>query len=86
MSMERRIVHARVPKATDIEVHVSELYTELGNFVDIREFVVSLEQYGRGITLPVRMGLEVLNGFDEALAHLLDRAQEEVTTDADPGE
>lgn len=49
----RRTVHARVPKISDIEIHVSGIETSSGKFVDIREFVVSLEQYGRGLTFPL---------------------------------
>lgn len=51
MEIEREVV-ARVVKTTDIEVHVTRLSTELGEYTEIREYVVSLEQYGRGITFP----------------------------------
>lgn len=48
-----RTVHARVPKVSDVEIHVSEIDAgENGFFVDIREYIVSLEQYGRGVTFP----------------------------------
>lgn len=47
-----RTVHSRAAKTSDIEIHVSTLETSAGKFVDIREYVVSLEQYGRGITFP----------------------------------
>lgn len=48
-----RRVLTRVPKTSDVEVHVSEIDVgELGLYVDIREYIKSLEQYGRGITIP----------------------------------
>lgn len=58
-----RIVHTRVPKTSDIEIHVSTLETAHGEFTDIREFVVSLEQYGRGITFPAELTGRVLGDF-----------------------
>lgn len=62
-----RTVHTRVPKATDIEIHTSTLVTESGTFVDIREYVVSLESYGRGITMPIDAAERVMAGVGQAL-------------------
>lgn len=47
-----RTVHSRVAKTSDIEIHVSTLVTDSGNFTEIREFIKSLDQYGRGLTFP----------------------------------
>lgn len=47
-----RTVLTKVPKASDIEIHVSTVATEYGEFTEVREYVVSLDQYGRGITFP----------------------------------
>lgn len=48
-----RTVHTSVPKAADVEIHVSEIDSgEHGNYVEIREYIPSIEQYGRGLTFP----------------------------------
>lgn len=60
MAAITRTVHTKVPKTTDIEIHVSTLETEAGNYTDIREYVVSLDQYGRGITFPARLTDQVM--------------------------
>jgi len=65
-----RTVLARADKASDIEVHVSGLETEDGNlFIDIREYVVSLDQYGRGITVPSRMLSTLKDGLNAFSTH-----------------
>lgn len=65
---QERVVHTRAKKTDDIEIHVSSLDTEYGLFTDIREFIVSLNQYGRGLTFPARSDLldTVLNGLEDA--------------------
>lgn len=65
--MEQRTVHKTVPKTSDIEIHISTLATEFGDFVDVREYVVSLEQYGRGITIPAKIADAVGQGLEIAL-------------------
>lgn len=47
---QERVVHQRIPQVYDRELHVSTLFTPYGSFTDIREYVVSLDQYGRGVT------------------------------------
>lgn len=64
MSTIKRTVHSTVPKTDDIEIHVSTLDTENGQYTDIREFVVSLEQYGRGITFPARLTPSIAEGLN----------------------
>lgn len=59
-----RSVHVKVPTATDIEIHVSQMETEWGTFGDIREYVVSLDQYGRGITFPIANAREIIAGLE----------------------
>ena len=63
MASINRTVHATVPKTDDIEIHVCTLETENGPFTDIREFIVSLQQYGRGITFPVRLTRDIGAGL-----------------------
>lgn len=68
-----RTVHTVTPKTSDIEVHVSTLEVESGDkYTDIREYVVSLGQYGRGITFPAGLtgGIEV--GIHQASNHQYD--------------
>lgn len=40
-----------LPRGTDLEVHVRVLEVEGASLVDIREFVVGTETYGRGVLL-----------------------------------
>lgn len=70
-----RTVYGTAEKAHDLEVHVSLLKAGEYEFVDIREFVVSLEQYGRGLTLPVETAVEVHAFLDGLFAHLGDLAE-----------
>jgi len=48
----KRTVLGRVPIADDREVHVSRLSTAGEGFVEIREYIPSLKEYGRGIVVP----------------------------------
>lgn len=59
-----RSVLRRLTKASDIEIHVSIMSTDYGVYYDVREYIVSLDQYGRGITFPVDLGAEI---FDESI-------------------
>lgn len=67
--MADRTVHSRTLKTDDIEIHVSTVITDEGPFTDIREYVVSLEQYGRGVTFPARLNVQVFN--DEVIQSVL---------------
>lgn len=58
-----RTVYSRTKKTSDIEIHVSTLTTDSGTYAEIREFIVSLDQYGRGITFPSALSDEVLQGI-----------------------
>jgi hypothetical protein len=60
-----RTVHSRTKKTSDIEIHVSTLATDSGEFTEIREFIVSLDQYGRGITFPTDLGDDIEGGLLE---------------------
>lgn len=59
-----RIVHSRAAKTADIEVHVSTVTSDSGTFGEVREYVVSLQQYGRGTTFPLtpEMGAAMRTG------------------------
>ena len=63
-----RTVHSRVEKTSDIEIHVSTLVTDNGTFTEIREYVVSLDRYGRGLTFPATQRIldSVLSGLEDA--------------------
>lgn len=61
-----RTVHTRVPKTSDIEIHVSTLNTPQGAFTEIREYVKSLDQYGRGVTFPAELTPAVAEGVTAA--------------------
>lgn len=65
MSDEVRKIHARVPYVNDKELHVSEVESpQDGTFVDLREFIPSLDAYGRGLMFPIGLLDEVLKGFE----------------------
>jgi hypothetical protein len=59
-----RRVHARIPYVSDKEIHVSTVTSpdEL-LLVDAREYIPSLDAYGRGLTFP----MPLLNHFMEGL-------------------
>jgi len=61
MGIEREVV-AKIPKFEDIEVHASKVTAEGKEFFELREFIVSLGEYGKGLTLPISM----LNGVLDA--------------------
>lgn len=42
----------KVPKGPDLEIHVREVEVGGVSFVDVREFIVSSEELGRGILVP----------------------------------
>jgi hypothetical protein len=48
----KRKVHAKTPIADDLEVHISVVTTAGRKFLEVRNYIPSLKQYGRGITLP----------------------------------
>ncbi|MFF1701350.1 hypothetical protein [Streptomyces sp. NPDC058252] len=53
---EGRVVHARIPYVSDREIHVSTVQSpQDGLFFDAREYIPSLDAYGRGLTLPMRL-------------------------------
>lgn len=67
MAEAQRTVHARARYVPDKEVHVCEVQTDQdGVYVDVREFIPSLNTYGRGILFPidlldtVEMGLRAI--------------------------
>lgn len=59
----RRTVKHRVRVADDLEVHMSNLTVAGEHFVEIRNYVPSLKEYGRGITVPAALHDEVHKGF-----------------------
>jgi hypothetical protein len=63
----QRTVHESVTVATDKEIHVSTLEKDGGHYTDIREYIPSLQQYGRGITFPARFGDPIYTGLGESI-------------------
>jgi hypothetical protein len=72
-----RTVHSRVAKTSDIEIHVSTLVTDNGTFTEVREYVKSLDQYGRGLTFPATDA--ILLALELGLAESRDRVTEPVS-------
>lgn len=64
----RRVLF-EVHRKYDMDIHVSKVDIEDRTYVDIREFIPSLSQYGRGITLPPETAVEaakaILQRFEE---------------------
>lgn len=60
--MDREVL-SRAVKTQDLEVHVSTVRTEHGVFTDIREYVPSLEAYGRGVIFPAALTKEIKAGL-----------------------
>lgn len=66
-----REVILSIPRKYDIDIHVSKVEIDGLVYADVREFVKSLKQYGRGIVLPkaslyaVIEALEKLDADDE---------------------
>lgn len=53
----------------DLDIHVSRVVVEDLSYVDVREFIPSLGQYGRGILLPVSRAAEVAEAISKAVQH-----------------
>lgn len=65
----QRTVLTRTPKTSDIEIHVSTLQPESGGiYAEVREYIVSLDQYGRGVTFPAKAETveALVNGLQKA--------------------
>ncbi|MFJ6508571.1 hypothetical protein [Streptomyces sp. NPDC091879] len=64
---EGRTIHARVAYVHDKEIHVSTVQSpQDGLFIDCREYIPSLDTYGRGLTLPIGLLDEFLKGVESA--------------------
>jgi hypothetical protein len=55
---DRKVLRT-VNRKHDLDVHVSRVTVEDETYVDVREFIPSLQQYGRGILLPLRWAHEI---------------------------
>ncbi|MDX3260679.1 hypothetical protein PV336_15780 [Streptomyces sp. MI02-2A] len=61
-----RKVYARIPYLPDKEVHVSVVEArEDGKFVDAREYIPSLDAYGRGLTFPMSLLSHFMDGLED---------------------
>jgi len=67
----REIVH-RVQRERDYEIHVSIVTSKVTPpFVDVREFAVDIERYGRGVIFSGVDLDEIIVGLEAARAWLL---------------
>lgn len=57
-----RTVLVAVSKTSDIDIHVSSIDVDGVPYTDIREYIVSLDRYGRGITFPGAFNAEIAAG------------------------
>jgi hypothetical protein len=60
-----RTVVGRIPKFDDVEIHVSEVVSHDRRFAEFREYIPSLDAYGKGLTFPIEMLNEVLNAAEK---------------------
>lgn len=68
MAIPQRKIYKRIPSRPDVEIHVFRRTVDGVDFFDVREFIVSLEQYGRGITFPEDVFDDVWTGLETAYA------------------
>lgn len=61
-----RKVYQSFYRRHDLDIHVCRVTVEDKMYVDVREFIPSLEQYGRGILIPVNYGPEIATAIHEA--------------------
>ena len=64
MTHTKRTVTATEKINEDKFLHVSRLETEQGDYIDIREYIPSLDHYGRGITVPILMINTLVDGIE----------------------
>lgn len=62
----RHIVES-FPRKADLDVHVSEIEVEGIPYIDVREYIPSLQAYGRGILLPQALAAKVFRAGLNAL-------------------
>lgn len=71
MAEEERTVLARIPYVSDKEIHVCMVTSpEDGEFFESREYIPSLDRYGRGITFPPAMVEPYLVGVQAAAEYV----------------
>lgn len=56
--LERNVI-ARFPKFDDLEVHVSEITFDGQTFIEVREYIPSLDRYGKGNTMSLELAKQV---------------------------
>lgn len=62
-----RKVIDRATVAEDLELHVTKLVHQGQSFIEIRNFIPSLGEYGRGVTFPAKHGERIIDGVAEAV-------------------
>lgn len=77
----RRKVAKRVEIAPDLELHVSHLTVAGQRLVEIRNFIPSTKEYGRGVTAPIRHCNGIVEGVIDVRQEDLDERRDEVRTE-----
>lgn len=62
--MEKRKVISREKVADDLELHVTRISVSGEIFIEVRNYVPSLKEYGRGVTFPATAGKRVSKAVD----------------------
>jgi hypothetical protein len=61
-----RNVHVEIPYVSDKNIHVSSVRAPEGLLlVEVREHIPSLGEYGRGITFPMSLLNDVMDGLED---------------------
>lgn len=61
----QRKVLLSAPRKFDLDVHVSRVEVDGVEYYDIREYIPSLRQYGRGILVPRKLAVDVVAALME---------------------
>lgn len=61
--MLKRKTLAKIPVAADLETHVSTVEVAGEKMLDLRQFIPSIAEYGRGVTLPMSTRLDVIDAL-----------------------
>jgi hypothetical protein len=61
----KRKVIGKHQRRDDLEVRVSQVTVEGEKYVEIREYVTSLDAYGRGILIPASLLIPITNDLEQ---------------------
>lgn len=63
--IDSEIVH-KIDVTNDMQIHVTVTRTPAGEFIDVRNYVPSVDRYARGIVFPADLGRELIEALRQA--------------------